>query len=583
MKLAPVRFVCWFLSLFSVVPSLASAQNASSAKTQTPTIRLSDLKVSPDVDEMLSKFRPVKMPFDSQALTPKEREMVDKLVDASRWLDSVYWRQIDPEGLKIYQALEKNDDPQAQKVARLLYINGSRWDLIEGNKPFIGSEPVPPGRAFYPKGLTRDEIEQYVKQHPEKKGEIYSPYTIVERQGADLIGVPYHVKFKELIEPMVKDLRDAAALSGDKDFANFLRLRADSLLTDDYYKSDIAWLDLKNPKFDVIFAPYETYDDELLGIKATYGAAVLIRNEEESKKLAIYQKYVPEIQDALPIPQEDRPSKKGHSTPMEVMDAPFRSGDLGHGYQAVADNLPNDARIHAEKGSKKLFFKNFLDARVNYIILPVAQRVMRNDQAHQATADGYMAATLMHEIAHGLGPTFSRTSTGQVDIREAIGSVFAALEEAKADVVGMYGLQTLLGRGALPKDRVPEFYASYVAGIFRSVRFGVSEAHGRAEMMEFNYLSAQGAVQLQPVPGTMGGDASAHGKRYLVNYDKMPEAINTLAKQLLVFEANGDRAGAEAWFEKYDKMPEELKHALTSTNDIPVDIEPIFSFPKTVR
>jgi hypothetical protein len=219
---------------------------------------------------------------------------------------------------------------------------------------------------------------------------------------------------------------------------------------------------------------------------------------------------------------------------------------------------------------------------VNYVILPVAEREMRRDQAQQATADGYMAATLMHEIAHGLGPTFSRTSAGQIDIREVIGSVFAALEEAKADVVGMYGLQTLIARGVLPKNRIPEFYASYVAGIFRSVRFGVSEAHGRAEMMEFNYLSEQGAVQLQPVPGTMGEGNTAREKRYLVNYDKMPDAINRLAKQLLTFEATGDRAGAEAWFNQYDKMPAELKQAL-ATNDIPVDIEPIFSFPKTVR
>ncbi len=488
-----------------------------------------------------------------------------------------------PEGLKIYNALEKSSDPQAQKVARLLFINGSRWDLIEENKPFIGTEPMPPGRAFYPKGLTRDEIEQYVKQHPEKKAELYSPLTIVERHGSELVGVPYHVKFKEFLDPMAEDLRQAADLSEDKGFANFLRLRADALLSDDYYPSDVAWLELNNPKFDVIFAPYETYDDELLGVKATYGAAVLIRNEEESNKLATYQKYVSDIQDALPIPAQDRPSKKGHATPMEVMDAPFRSGDLGHGYQAVADNLPNDPRIHQEKGSKKIFFKNFGDARVEYIILPVAQRVMRADQAKQATASGYLAATLMHEISHGLGPVFSRTPSGQADIREAIGPVFSALEEAKADVVGMYGLQLLLDKGVLPTDRIPEFYASYVAGIFRSVRFGVSEAHGRAEMMEFNYLSEQGAVQLQPVPGTMGERDANRPQRYVVDYGKMPDAIASLAKQLLMFEATGDRAGTEAWFNKYGKMPEPLQHALAKTGDIPVDVEPIFSFPKSVR
>src|SRR4029077_8117558 len=221
--------------------------------------------------------------------------------------------------------------------------------------------------------------------------------------------------------------------------ANFLRLRADALLDGDFFKSDLAWLDLKDPKFDVIFAPYETYDDSLLGVKATYGASVLVRNEEESSKLAVFQKYVADIQDALPLAPVDRPSKHGLETPMEVMDAPYRAGDLRHGYQAVADNLPNDPRVHEQKGSKKIFFKNFMDARVNSVILPLAKRVMRADQAAKASGEGYLAGTLMHEIAHGLGPAYARRGGKQVDIRESIGPVFSALEEAKADVVGMFG------------------------------------------------------------------------------------------------------------------------------------------------
>src|SRR6202011_3693076 len=195
---------------------------------------------------------------------------------------------------------------------------------------------------------------------------------------------------------MAKALREAAALSDDKAFANFLNLRADALLSSDYYKSDLAWLDLKDPKFDVIFAPYETYLDDLLGVKTSYGASILIRNEEESRKLAVYQKYVPDIQDALPLEAADRPSKRGQLTPMEVMDAPYRAGDLRYGYQAVADNLPNDPRIHQEKGSKKIFFKNFMDARVNYVILPVARKLMAPSQAAKVTGEGYLYGTLLH-------------------------------------------------------------------------------------------------------------------------------------------------------------------------------------------
>jgi hypothetical protein len=250
--------------------------------------------------------------------------------------------------------------------------------------------------------------------------------------------IPYHTAYRSFLEPAAKVLRDAADLSDDKAFAWFLRARADALLSDNYYLSDLAWVDLKDPKFDIIFAPYEVYNDDLLGVKATYGGAVLIRNEAESRKLAMYQQHIADLQEALPLAAEDKPSKRGHLSPMEVMDAPFRAGDLNHGYQAVADNLPNDPRIHQEKGSKKIFFKNFMDARVTYIVLPIAKKLMRAVQANYATPEGYMGDTLLHEISHELGPTFARVGGKQVDIREAIGPQYSALEEAKADVVGLF-------------------------------------------------------------------------------------------------------------------------------------------------
>ena len=237
---------------------------------------------------------------------------------------------------------------------------------------------------------------------------LYDPYTIVHRQGTRLAGRKYHDEFQPFVVQAAAALRRAAALSDDPAFARFLRLRADALLKDDYYASDLAWLDLKDPKFDVIFAPYETYLDDLLGVKTSYGASILIRNEEESRKLAAYQQWIPDIQDALPLAAEDRPSVRGQATPMEVMDAPYRAGDLRHGYQAVADNLPNDPRIHQTKGTKKIFFKNFMDARVTEVILPLAAKVMDPAQAGHASADGYLASTLMHEICHGLGPAFAR-------------------------------------------------------------------------------------------------------------------------------------------------------------------------------
>jgi hypothetical protein len=508
--------------------------------------------------ERLAKWKFVEMPLHSSALAPRERQMVEKLVKACQLLNQVFWLQSDREGLAVYQSTK---DPVLKS---LFGIMGSRWDLIDENRPFYREAPMPPGHDLYPRGVTRAAIEQYVKQHPEKKAAIYSPFTVVK---ADFATVPYHEEYKRFLDPMAQALREAAALSSDSSFANFLRLRADALLTDDYYKSDLAWLDLKDPKFDVIFAPYETYLDDLLGVKTSYGASVLIRNEEESAKLAVYQKYVPDIQDALPLAQADRPSKRGHLTPMEVMDAPFRAGDLRYGYQAVADNLPNDPRIHQEKGTKKIFFKNFMDARVANVVLPIAKKLMRPEQAAKASGEGYLACTLLHEISHGLGPAFARRDGKQIDINEAIGPAYSGLEEAKADVAGMFGLQWLMDHGALPKSRMEEYYASYVAGIFRTLRFGTGEAHGRAEMMEFNYLLEQQALR------------RASDGKYVIDYKGIPAALAQLAKELLEMEAAGGRNRVEAWFTKYDKMPDDLKAALAATNGIPVDVEPVFSFP----
>jgi hypothetical protein len=512
----------------------------------------------------LARWKAVDMPFHFQGLSVEERKMVAKLVEACQLLDNVFWRQSDLDGLALYRTT-------GDKTRRaLLGIMGSRWDLLDENRPFVGDTPMPPGHEQYPHDLTRAKVEEYVRQHPEDRGAIYDPFTVVKWQGQRLVGVKYHEAYAEWLKPAAEALRAAAALSDDKAFANFLTLRAAALLSDDYYASDLAWLDLKNPKFDVIYAPYETYLDDLLGVKTSYGASILVRNQEESDKLAVYQKYVPEIQDALPLDAADRPSKRGHLTPMEVMDAPYRAGDLLHGYQAVADNLPNDPRIHQEKGSKKIFFKNFMDARVNFVILPVAQKMMDASQAAKATGEGYLAGTLLHEIAHELGPAFAHVNGKQMDINAAIGPPYSGLEEAKADVVGMFGLAWLMEHGALQKARSEEYYTSYVAGLFRTLRFGAGEAHGRAETMEFNYLVETGAV-------------TARGGRYTIDYGKMPGAMATLAKELLQMEATGDRARTEAWFQKYGSISAELKDALRVTAEIPVDIRPMYSFPDKVQ
>ncbi len=522
------------------------------------------LLAADDFAARLARWKRVEMPLDISSLDLQQRKVVSKLIEASQDIESIYWRQSDPEALSLLRTTKD------QSVKRLLMINGGRFDLIDENRPFFGKDPAPPGRALYPAGLTREQIEQYVNDHPSQKNAIYSPYSVMVRYGKDLQAIPYHTIYAPWLGPAADRLREAASFTEDPQFAKFLRMRADALISDDYYPSDLSWMDLDKPKIDIIFAPYETYLDDVLGVKTSYEAAVLIRDQPESARLEKYQQYVPQMQEALPIDGRDLPSKKGQPSPMEVVDAPFRTGDLLHGYQAVADNLPNDSRIHESKGTKKIFFKNFMDARVKYVVLPVARQIMPAEQASLASADGYLAVVVLHEISHGLGPAYTRVNGKKSDIRQEVGPIYAALEEAKADVVGMYCLAWLIKHDALPSEQAHEYYSSYVAGIFRSIRYGVAEAHGRAEMMEFNYLVSQKAI----VP---------RSGRYGVEFNRIPDALANLSKELLTIEATGNRTRAEHWFERYDKMPHDLQTSLDRITAVPVEIEPVFSVPVLPR
>jgi hypothetical protein len=526
-------------------------------------------------------WKAVVVPYNKAGLTAREQQMIAKLADACRLMDQAYWRQSDLGGYMMYHTT------QSAVLEKLFAINGSRWDLLDTNFPMIGEEPLMPGRELYPFGLTRAEVEQYVAAHPDEKAAIYSPWTVVRSAPLDLdpklsqpviyslpkklYAYPYHEAYAVWIKPMAADLHAAAKLSSDAAFAKYLNLRADALLSDDYYASDIAWLDLKDPKVDLIFAPYETYLDSLLGVKTSYGGAVLIRNDAESRKLAMYQQQEAAMQQALPVSARDKPSKQGFATPMEVVDTPLRAGDLRYGYQAVADNLPNDPRVHAERGSKKIFFKNFLELRVNNVILPLSAKLMTPDQAKYVTGEGYTTAVILHEISHGLGPAYAHIGGKQIAINEAIGPAYSGLEEAKADVTGIFLAKWLIDQKLLPAAELNGIYSSYVGGIFRTLRFGTGEAHGRAEMMEFNYLLEHGALKQ---------DA---GGRYAIDYAAMPAAIAALCHTLLMFEANGDRAGVEAWMTKYDVMPAALTTALDAAQAIPVDVTPEFELSKGVR
>ena len=523
--------------------------------------------------ERVARWKVVAIPYSRSGLTATEQQMIAKLADACHQMDEIYLHQSDLGGWAIYHVTQNAD------VYRLFSINGSRWDVAQPghDASFIPEEPLVQGHELYPFGTTGTVIAQYAAQHPEQKAAFYDPWTVVRSAPLDLAPAlsqpvvsvadrlytyPYHQAYAEWVKPMVADLRAAAKLSPDAAFAHYLNLRADALLSDDYHTSDIAWVELKDPKIDLIFGPYQTALDGVLGVKTSYGGAILIRNEAESRKLAIYRQQEAAMQQALPLPAEDKPSKAGQAAPMEVADAPLRAGDLHYGYQTVADNLPNHPMV---KGSKLIFFKNFLDARVKYVVLPVAQKMLTPAEVKDVGSEGYLTGTVLQQIAHGLGP-----ADAQMDGRQ-VGPASGELEEAKDDATGIFLAKWLVDQKLLPASELNGVYASYVAGVLQALRFGTGEIHGRVEMVEFNYLLEHGALVL-------GADGKC-----TIGYQAMPAAVASLAQQLLTFEARGDRAGVEAWFAKYDVMPPALTQALASTRDIPVDITPEFELAHGVR
>ncbi len=544
------------------------------------------LKIPANLAARIAQWKPVDMPFSRAGLSARDIKMIDKLVEASRHLDAIYWRQSDPYTLTLQAQLKGVHTARDQQILRYLYINGGQYDLLDNLRSFINGEPAPSGRGFYPLTATRESIEAFTAAHPDSRAELYSPYTLVREMGSDLVGLPYRSAFRAPLIEAAKNLREAAALSDDPDFAAYLQDTAEALLSDDYSKSDQLWLRLKSPKVDLIFAPYLVYLDQLLGVKNSYSAAILIRNDEESRKLDLFRQSIPQIQQSLPLDAQDKPAKDAQLSPMEVVDSPFRAGDLLHGYQAVAASLPPAGKVSATQnpdaptlGTKKIFFKNFMDARVNHVILPIARKLMDPAQSAAPTASGYLTVVILHEISHDLGPTSARVHGSRVSIREAIGPLYSALEEAKADVTGMYGLHWLIEHDILPRDREPEFDASYLAGILRSIRFGPAEAHARAQLMEFNYLLEKGAIT--PHAGTLSrGTARVV---FAIDYAKLPAAIASLSKELLEIEATGDRPRAEQWFARYSTMPPSLKASLESTKSIPIDIFPKFSWDLPIR
>lgn len=517
-----------------------------------------------DVKHRLAKWARVEMTYDARGLPERDKRFLQKLIEAARYMDEGFWRQSWSGAVEVRDRLRALES--AKNLLRLVNIMTGPYDRLEEFEPFMDVPPKPLGAGFYPDDLTREEFEGYLATHPEQKGALLNPYTVVKREGDRLIAVPYHEEYRGFVESASRLLKEAVELTDNRSLKRYLASRAEALLTDDYYQSDIDWINLENNDYDIIIGPYEFYEDRLLGVKAAYEATVEIVDREESHNLEVYIQYLDDLERNLPYPERYKRSIEGLKSPFVVVRDIYRGGHIRAGIQATAANLPNDPRVHTQYGTKKTFWKNMIEAYVRHISFAVARELIVPEQFELLPRQPDIALTLFHEIAHALGPRWVIQVDGsKIPIREALKDRLSALEEGKADVVGLYCLGYLMGEGIIPREREREYYVRDLASNLRGLRYGLAEAHALGRMCQVNYYLESGAVFYDETSARFG-----------VDFDKIASSIARLAEIMLTLEATGDYEGTGKFFQEYGSMPEIVKKALGHTEHIPVSLEPVY-------
>jgi hypothetical protein len=520
--------------------------------------------IVPDIEKRLAQFAPVRMDADLSSLTEQDRQVLSKLAEASRYLDEIYLRQTWAGNPALKQEMAAWQGAQAEAARGYFAINVGPWDRIDERKPFIGDTVRPKGAGFYPEDMTKEEMEAWLKKNPGDNDAFTSTFTVIRRQGDKLVAVPYHQEYAQWLQPAAQALREAAALTGNASLKKFLELRAKAFLDDDYYDSDVAWMDLKDAAVEPTIGPYETYEDDLFGYKASYESFLTVALPKESATLARYKERLPFLERNLPIPDEHKNLNRGTESPIFVGDVVLTAGDASAGVTTLAYNLPNDERVREAKGSKKVLMRNTIRAKYDKILVPIAERVLTPEQVKDVTFQAYFDEVLHHELSHGLGPGFIMLNGKKVDLRLAHKDLYSTVEEAKADVMGVYNILALLERNEMPAEERKALEPTYVAGLFRSARFGVDEAHGQGVVSQFNYLMEKGALQVD-----------SNG-RFRSVPEKFPEALKSLLHDILMLQATGDYEGTKKFLDKYGKATPALRDAIARLQDVPVDIRPQF-------
>ena len=568
-----MRLASYFLSvlLLGVLNIPAGAQKKGNAPA--PSVA--------ELEKMAARFAPTPIRVDTSKLSPGDRQALVKLIEASRILNDIFMKQLWNGDVALYEKLQKDTTPLGKARLHYFWINKGPWSDIDEYKAFLPGVPPrkPKGANFYPEDMTAEDFERWVAALPQDQQEQAKGFFTVVRwkenagsSGRQLSLVPYSEEYKDDLTRAASLLREAAGLTDNASLKKFLTLRADAFLSNDYYESDMAWMDLDAP-LDITIGPYETYNDELFGYKAAYEAYVNLRDDEESAKLSAFSQHLQEIENNLPIDPQYRNPKLGAAAPIRVVDQILAAGDGAHGVQTAAYNLPNDERVVNLKGSKRVMLKNVQEAKFHSALLPIARRTLSKSAMVDVSFDSFFTHTVAHELMHGLGPhqikVAGRDSSPRIELKDLYGTI----EEAKADVTGLFALQHMMDHAAemglgkiLASDEAAQrqLYTTYLASTFRSVRFGLEDAHGKGTAIQFNFLMDKGAF-------VQHGDGT-----FTVDMAKIKPAVVELDHDLLTLEAQGDYAGAKKMLDELGVVRPALKRVLDNLQGIPTDVEPLF-------
>lgn len=544
---------------------------AACATAPSPSTTDAGLEIAPDIPERLAQLPEVAIDYDRSLLDERERKVLDKLIEASKYLDEIFLLQVSEDNLELRQrlydvAVENPDYRYAYEYFRLM--NG-RWDRLAENEPFIGpfgpAGVRPPGAGFYPPDITPEELEEWTTNVPAAKDSVQGLFTVIRRVDGELVAIPYSEAYRAYLVPAAEKLREAARLTTNASLRDYLEKRADAFLTDDYYESDLAWMDLDST-IEVVIGPYEVYEDSLNNYKAAFESFVTVVDREESEKLSRYVSHLPRMERNLPIPDEHKNPNRGAESPIKVVQEVFTAGDARSGVQTAAFNLPNDERVREAKGSKKVLLKNVMQAKFDKTGQPIAMRLMTPEHARLVGFEPFFNHVLFHELSHGLGPGIITGPDGErVEARLLLKDAYSPIEEAKADVAGIWNILYAMDNDLLDAFTREELFSSYAGLMFRSMRFGLDSAHGRANAIQWNWMREHGAIIREP------------NGLFSVDYDAMERAVETLLRELLMIEATGDYERAQQALGRYGVATPEIDSIIASLTDLPVDIAPVFT------